>query len=159
FNVAGNSEIANNFTLDGTDNNDESRNGPTHRPSIDAIREFRVMTGTYNAEYGRNSGGQVIVTTKSGTNQFHGTLYEFHRNSVFDANNFFSPAKPAFRRNQFGGTVGGPVRKDKTFFFAGYEGLRLGQQVSRLTTVPTEKMKNGDFSELLPGGALCGGAR
>ncbi len=158
FNVAGNSEIANNFSLDGTDNNEQAGNGPTHRPSIDAIKEFKVMTGTYNAEYGRNSGAQVIVTTKSGTNEFHGTLFEFHRNSVFDANNFFSPAKPAFRRNQFGGTAGGPIRKDKTFFFAGYEGLRLGQQISRLTIVPTAKMKTGDFSELLPGSALCGGA-
>lgn len=149
FNVAGNSEIANNFSLDGTDNNDEGINGPTFRPSIDAIKEFRVMTGTYNAEYGRNSGGQVVVTTKSGTNEFHGTLFEFHRNSALDARSFFSPRKPAFRRNQFGGTAGGPILKDRTFFFVNYEGLRLGQQVSRLTTVPTERMKSGDFSELL----------
>src|SRR5262249_24406666 len=92
FNVAGDSDIANNFLLDGTDNNSEALAGPTHRPSIDAIKEFRVMTGTYNAEYGRNSGAQVIVTTKSGTNQSHGMGFEFHRDSVFDANNFFSSA-------------------------------------------------------------------
>ncbi len=148
FNVAGNSEIANNFLLDGTDNNSEVANRPTYRPSIDAIKEFRVLTGAYNAEYGRNSGAQVMVTTKSGTNEFHGTLFEFHRSSAFDARNFFSSTRPAFRRNQFGGTAGGPIRKDKTFFFAGYEGLRLGQQVSKLTTIPTEKMRGGDFSEL-----------
>src|SRR5713226_565226 len=103
FNVAGNSEVANNYTLDGVDNNDETTNQPLHRPILDAVSEFRVVTGTYAAEYGRQAGGQIIVTTKPGTNQFHGSVYEFHRNSGLDASNFFAPQKPSFQRNQFGG--------------------------------------------------------
>lgn len=150
FNVAGNSEIANNFLLDGIDNNDETTNQPLHRPILDAVREFKVLTGTYSAEYGRQAGGQVIVTTRSGTNEFHGALYEFHRNSVLDARNFFAPEKPSFRRNQFGGVIGGPLVRDRTFFFAGYEGQRRGQQEAGLATVPSSAIKRGDFSELLP---------
>jgi hypothetical protein len=149
FNVAGNSEIANNFLLDGVDNNDETTNQPLHRPILDAVREFKVLTGTYSAEYGRQAGGQIIVTTKSGTNQFHGALYEFHRNSPLDAKNFFAPVKPSFRRNQFGGVIGGPILHDRTFFFAGYEGQRRGQQEAGLATVPSLATKRGDFSELL----------
>src|SRR5881296_3530099 len=79
---------------------------------LDSVREFRVLTGTYSAEYGRQSGGQVIVTTKSGSNTFHGAVWNFHRNSVLDARNFFAPTKPKFRRNQYGVVLGGPVRKD-----------------------------------------------
>src|SRR5262245_23046247 len=146
FNVSGNSEIANNYIHDGIDNNDETTNQPSHRPILDGVREFRVLTGTYGAEYGRQAGGQVIVTTKSGTNNFHGSAFEFHRNSVFDARNFFAPTKPSFRRNQYGGVLGGPIRKDKTFFFAGYEGQRRGQQEAGLANVPTLAMRQGDFS-------------
>ena len=149
FNVAGNSEVANNYTLDGVDNNDETTNQPLHRPILDAVSEFRVVTGTYAAEYGRQAGGQIIVTTKPGTNQFHGSVYEFHRNSGLDASNFFAPQKPGFRRNQFGGVAGGPIRRDHTFFFAGYEGQRRGQQEASLASVPTAAMKKGDFSALL----------
>lgn len=150
FNVAGNSEVANNYTKDGIDNNDETTNQPLHRPILDAVREFKVVTGTYAAEYGRQAGGQIIVTTKSGTNDFHGSAYEFHRNSVFDASNFFAPSKPSFRRNQFGGVLGGPIRRDRTFIFAGYEGQRRGQQEASLANVPTLAMKQkGDFSALL----------
>ncbi len=148
FNVAGNSEIANNFLLDGVDNNDETTNQPLHRPILDAVREFKVLTGTYSAEYGRQAGGQIIVTTKSGTNQYHGSLYEFHRNSPLDARNFFAPFKPSFRRNQFGGVIGGPIIHDRTFFFAGYEGQRRGQQEAGLATVPSLAMKRGDFSAI-----------
>ncbi len=163
FNVSGNSEIANNYILDGIDNNDETTNQPSHRPILDGVREFKVLTGTYAAEYGRQSGGQVIVATKSGTNDFHGSAFEFHRNSVFDARNFFARSclkrdssgnctsyKPSFRRNQFGGVLGGPIIPDKLFFFGGYEGQRRGQQEAGLTTVPTALMRQGDFSELLP---------
>src|SRR5215475_14910976 len=146
FNVAGNSEIANNYMLDGVDNNDETTNQPSHRPILDAVREFKVLTGTYGADYGRQAGGQVIVTTKSGTNDFHGSAFEFHRNSALDARNFFAPTKPSFRRNQFGGVIGGPIRKDRTFFFGGYEGQRRGQQEAGLATVPTLAMRQGDFS-------------
>src|SRR5438093_5751836 len=91
LNVAGNSEIANQYILDGVDNNDETTNQPLHRPVLDTVREFRVLTGTYSAEYGRQAGGQVMVTTKSGANQMHGAAWEFHRNAPLDARDFFAP--------------------------------------------------------------------
>jgi hypothetical protein len=152
FNVAGAPENANNFVLDGFDNNNEQIGAPAFRPSIDAIQEFKVLTGLYSAEYGRNAGGQVVVTGKAGTNTFHGLLYEYLRNQVFDAKNYFTPPgyTPNFKRNQFGGTVGGPIKKDKTFFFFNYEGLRIHQQLSSLTTVPAPAMLTGDFSSILP---------
>src|SRR5213592_3782953 len=146
FNVAGNSEIANQYLLDGVDNNDEATNQPLHRPILDTVREFRVLTGTYSAEFGRQSGGQIIVTTKSGTNEFHGTVFEFHRNAPLDARNFFAPQKPSFRRNQFGGVIGGPIRRDQTFFYVGTEGQARGQQEAGLATVPPAALRNGDFS-------------
>src|SRR5262249_13359653 len=146
LNVAGNSEIANQYLLDGIDNNDETTNQPLHRPILDAVREFKVLTGTYSAEYGRQAGGQGIVTPQSGTNALHGSVWEFHRNSVLDARNFFAPQKPSFRRNQFGGVLGGPIKKDQTFFFVAYEGQRRGQQEAGLATVPSVAFRNGDFS-------------
>src|SRR6266850_2110748 len=148
LNVAGNSEVANQYLLDGVDNNDETTNQPLHRPILDAVREFKVLTGTYSAEYGRQAGGQVIVTTQSGTNAFHGSVWEFHRNSALDARNFFAPQKPSFRRNQFGGVLGGPIKRDQTFFFVGYEGQRRGQQEAGLATVPSIAFRNGDFSSV-----------
>jgi hypothetical protein len=148
FNVAGNSEIANQYLLDGIDNNDETTNQPLHRPILDAVREFRVLTGTYSAEYGRQAGGQVIVTTRSGENQFHGAAWDFHRNAPLDARNFFAPQKPAFHRNQFGSVFGGPLRRDRTFFFIGYEGQRRGQQEATLANVPSAAFKQGDFRAL-----------
>src|SRR5262250_3200401 len=148
FNVAGNSEIANNYLLDGIDNNDETTNQPSHRPILDAVREFKVLTGTYSAEYGRQAGGEVVVTTKSGTNDFHGSAWEFHRNSALDARNFFAPQKPSFRRNQFGGVLGGPIKKDKTFFFVAYEGQRRGQQEAGLATTPSLAFRSGDFGSV-----------
>jgi len=152
FNVGGTSELANNFTLDGYDNNNGLLSAPSFRPSVDSIQEFKVLTGSYAAELGHNSGGQVIVTTKSGTNDFHGGVFEFHRNSVLDAKNFFFPQdtpKPSFIRNQFGANAGGPVIRNKTFFFFSYEGLRLTQQVAGLGTVPLAEMVKGDFRHLL----------
>jgi len=152
FSVAGSCQTCNNFTLNGMDNNDPTIATPNFRPSIDAIQEFNILTGIYGAQYGLGSGGQIIVSTKSGTNEFHGSAYEFLRNSAMDARNFFQAGKPpSFKRNQFGGTVGGPIIKNKTFFFYSYEGLRLSQAETQLTTVPTIAMKNGDFSGLLPG--------
>ncbi len=152
FSVAGACQTCNNFTLNGMDNNDPTVAIPNFRPSIDAIQEFNILTGIYGAQYGLGSGGQIIVSTKSGTNEFHGSAYEFLRNSAMDARNFFQPGKPpSFKRNQFGGTFGGPIVKNKTFFFYSYEGLRLSQAVTQLTTVPTAAMKKGDFSSLLPG--------
>jgi hypothetical protein len=149
--VSGASEISNNFTVNGIDNNDEGTNAPAFRPSVDAIQEFKLLTGTYAAEYGRSTGAQVVVITKSGTNAFHGGLFEFVRNQVMDAKNFFTTPglDQTYKRNQFGGTVGGPIKKDKTFFFFSYEGLRLRNQLALLATVPTPAMIGGDFSSLL----------
>ena len=110
-----------------------------------------MLTGTYGAEYGRNAGAQVVVVTKSGSNQFHGSLYEFLRNQVVNAANYFTLAnqKPAFRRNDFGATVGGPIIKNKTFFHFTYEGLRLTQQIAARGTGPTAAEVAGNFSTLL----------
>lgn len=153
INVAGSSEISNNFSLNGFYNNDANVSAPNVRPSIDNIQEFKLLTGVYPAEYGYGSGGQVVVTTKSGANQFHGSLFEYLRNSYMDARNYFlspSISTPPFKRNQFGGTLGGPIRKDKTFFFFSYEGLRLRQDINSLATVPEPQFGKGDFSALLP---------
>ncbi len=132
FNVAGASELNNNFTLNGLDNNNQLLSAPAFRPSVDAIQEFKILTGVFPAEYGRNSGSQVIVTTKAGTNSFHGTAFEFLRNQKLDAVNYFTPSgfKPGFKQNQFGGTLGGPIIRNKTFFFASYEGTRSNQQIT-----------------------------
>src|SRR5260221_7276561 len=146
FNVAGNSEIANQYILDGVDNNDETTNQPLHRPVLDAVHEFRVLTGTYSAEYGRQAGGQVMVTTNSGTNQMHGAAWDFHRNAPLDARNYFAPQKPAFHRNQYGLVLGGPIRRNKTFFFVSWENQNRGQQEATLASVPSLAVKTGDFS-------------
>jgi len=147
FNVAGQNETANNFLLNGFDNNDPDVYAPNFRPSIDAIEEFNVLTGVYSAQYGYGSGGQVIVTTKSGTNTFHGSAFEYLRNQVMDARNFFQTGPtPSFKQNDFGGTVGGPIIKNKTFFFFSYEGLRQASGFSSLNTVPTAAERTGDFS-------------
>ena len=120
-------------------------------PSVDAIQEFKVMGATYPAEFGRSLGSVLNVVFKSGTNQFHGSAYEFLRNSVFDANNFFDNRRGAdlgsFKRSQFGGHATGPIIKDKTFFMGSYEGLRARSFATRLTTVPTLRQRQGDFSE------------
>ncbi|MBV9744063.1 MAG: TonB-dependent receptor, partial [Acidobacteriia bacterium] len=151
FNVAGADETENNFSLNGIDNNDSGINGPTFLPSIDSIQEFKILTGIFPAEYGHSAGSQVIVVTKSGTNEIHGSLFEFVRNQFFDARNYFLGAgnQPAYKRNQFGGTAGAPIKQDKTFFFYSYEGLRLRQGITSLATVPTTAMLNGNFSSLL----------
>jgi Carboxypeptidase regulatory-like domain len=137
----------NNFMVNGGDANDQFINGPGVQPSPDTIQEFRVLTNTFNAEYGRNSGSVINVVTKSGTNAFHGDAYEFLRNDSLDARGFFDTSKAAFKMNQFGGTLGGPIQKDKTFFFASYEGRRIRQGISgQVVTVPTVAERNGDFS-------------
>ena len=150
--VNGQDPRSNVYLLDGTLMNDFT-NSPAGSAAgttlgIDTVREFRVATNAYAAEYGRNYGGQFNVITKSGTNGFHGSLFEYHRNDALDARNYFDPGeKPDFRRNQFGFTLGGPVRRDRTFFFVGYEGLRerLGRTIQ--TVVPTEAARGG----VLPG--------
>ena len=148
FNVAGSTEVSTQYILDGVGNNDEASNQPLHTPILDTVQEFRVLTGTYSAEYGRQSGGQVVVTTKSGTNAFHGTAWDFYRNSVLDARNFFSPRKLSLIRNQYGGTFGGRIRRDKTFFYVGWENQNRGNGVSSLALVPPDAFRAGDFSAL-----------
>src|SRR6266700_7091301 len=133
---------SNNFSVNGGDANDQFVNLPTVQPSPDSIAEFRVLTNTFDPEYGRNSGSVVNVVTKSGTNQFHGNMYEFFRNTVLNANAYCFSAdgcpKPQFNQNQFGGTFGGPIKKDHTFFFASYEGRRIREGIqSPAVTVPT----------------------
>src|SRR5450432_721251 len=141
---------SNNYSVNGGDGNDLFANLPAIEPSPDSIEEFRVITNSFDAEYGRNSGAVVNVVTKSGTNQIHGSFYEFFRNDVLNAHpfTFFAAPKPEFRQNQFGGTFGGPIRKDKTFFFASYEGRRTVEgKVSQPINVPTAaELTNGDFS-------------
>src|SRR6266852_3874106 len=136
---------SNNFSVNGGDANDQFVNLPTVQPSPDSIQEFRVLTNTFDAEYGRNSGSVVNVVTKSGTNSLHGNMYEFFRNTVLNANPYCFTAvqgipcdKPKFNQNQFGGTLGGPIVKDRTFFFTSYEGRRIRQGIpSPLVFVPT----------------------
>jgi len=148
FNVAGNPSVNNNYLLDGVQNNDRTTGSPTHKPSVDGIQEFRVLTGTYAAEYGRQSGGQVIMTTKSGTNDLHGTAFEFFRNNHLDSRGFFSTSNlPPFTRNQYGGSLGGPIVKRRTFFFVTYEGLGLKQVAISDATVPTLAERSGNFAE------------
>ena len=136
---------SNNFSVNGGDANDLFANLPTVQPSPDSIQEFRVLTNTFDAEYGRNSGSVVNVVTKSGTNDWHGNVYEFFRNKVLNANDYCLTAaeglncnKPQFNQNQFGGTFGGPIVKNRTFFFTSYEGRRIRQGIlSPAVTVPT----------------------
>lgn len=138
---------ANNFSVNGGDANDAFVNLPTVQPTPDAIEEFRVISNTFDAEYGRNSGAVVNVITKSGTNQFHGDVYEYFRNTVLNAQGYFNTIKPQENQNQFGGTFGGPLRKDRTFFFTSYEGRRVRQGISGQTVfVPTTQERTGNFS-------------
>jgi hypothetical protein len=138
---------SNNFSVNGGDANDMFANLPTVQPTPDAIEEFRVLTNTFDAEYGRNSGAVVNVVTKSGTNKFHGNVYEYFRNKVLNARGYFDTSKPDFKQNQFGGTFGGPIKKDHTFFFTSYEGRRIRQGKSTDTiALPTDAERAGDFS-------------
>src|SRR5487761_266026 len=137
----------NNYRVDGISVNDYANSGPGSvlggTLGVDAIQEFSVLSSNYSAEYGRTSGGVVNAITRSGTNQFHGDVYEFLRNSSLDARNFFDANIPPFRRNQFGASAGGPIQKDKTFFFGDYEGLRQAQGITNVDTVPSADARNG----------------
>lgn len=155
FNVHGVHSLQNDFILDGIDNNTFSENvqelsTQASRPSVDTIEEFKVITNPYSAEFGRSPGAAVVVTTKGGTNQVHGVLYEYLRNNFFDANDFFSNrsglTKPKNNQNQFGGSVGAPIVRDKWFAFFNYEGTRISRGVSRISTVPRDNERIGDFS-------------
>lgn len=152
--VNGAREQSNNFLLDGIDNNDLAINQIVIPPSVDAVEEFKVQSSTYSAEFGRNGGGQFNYVTKSGTNTWRFAGYEFLRNAALDAKNFFDDENrdiPQFQRNLFGGTVGGPIQRDKLFFFGNYEGTRIRQAFTRIATVPPTAWVNGDFSSLLTG--------
>jgi hypothetical protein len=138
----------NNYRLDGVSLNDYANGAPGSvlggSLGVDAIQEFSVLTSNYSAEYGKTSGGVVNAVTRSGTNQFHGSAYEFIRNSALDTRNYFDVGGvPPFKRNQFGGAVGGPIFKNRTFFFADYEGIRQSKGISVLTTVPSQNARNG----------------
>ncbi len=153
--VNGGRDRANNFSVNGGDANDQFANLPTVQPTPDSVEEFRVITNTFDAEYGRNSGAVVNVITKSGTNAFHGNVYEYFRNTVLNAQGYLNTAKPQFNQNQFGGTLGGPILKDRSFFFISYEGRRVRQgQPSDLVYVPTNPEFSGDFSA---GSTFAGG--
>ena len=146
---------ANNFNVNGGDANDQFVNAAVIQPSPDAIAEFRVITNTFDAEYGRNSGAVVNVVTQSGTNGLHGDVYEYFRNKVLNGQGYFNTVKPQFNQNQFGGTLGGPIIKDRTFFFGSYEGRRVRQgQSSEIVQLPTPDEVNGDFTA---GGGFTGG--
>jgi hypothetical protein len=140
--ISGARPTQNNYRLDGISLNDYSNGGPGSvlggNLGVDAVEEFSVLTSNFSAEYGKTSGGVVNAISRAGTNQIHGNAYEFIRNSALDARNFFDPAKiPAFHRNQFGASIGAPIRKDKTFVFGDYEGIRQSKGVGKLDTVPS----------------------
>ena len=149
FNVSGAREDSNAFLLDGAYNLDPKLNSVAVRPPVDAIREFEVITSLPDASFGRSAGAQVNVVTRSGSNRFGASAYDFFRTSSFNARNFFAPEQedaPSYRRHQFGGTLGGPIVADRWFFFGDYEGTRLTEGLTRLTTVPTAAERAGDFS-------------
>ena len=132
--------------LDGADNNESYQNQFAIAPSVDAVEEFKVQTGLYPAEYGRGGGAMVSIVTKSGTNDVHGVGFEFLRNEVFDARNFFAQSRPPLRRNQFGASLGGPIRRNRTFFFANYDGTRQRRRTVTNAIVPTAAQRSGDLS-------------
>jgi hypothetical protein len=155
FSSNGARSLQNNFLLDGIDNNSNLGDVLTGQayviqPSIDAIQEFKVQTNSYSAEFGRGNGAIVNAVLKSGTNGFHGDLYEFFRNDVLDARNAFDTfGRQPYHQNQFGATFGGPIVKDRTFFFVDYEGFRVAQALPQLSAIPTQAEIGGDFSSFL----------
>jgi hypothetical protein len=159
--ISGSRPTQNNYRIDGISVNDYANGGPGSLEGsalgVDAIQEFSVVSSNYSAEYGRTSGGVVNAITRSGTNKLHGNAYEFLRNSALDARNYFDGAKiPEFRRNQFGGSIGGPIWREHTFFFADYEGLRQSQGVTTLANVPSKAVHNGILCSIpQPGPGGC----
>jgi Carboxypeptidase regulatory-like domain len=157
INVNGMRETTNNYLLDGMSDTSIAVGTYSATPPLDSIQEFRMETGVYDAKFGNTAGVQVNIVTKSGTNNYHGTLYEYFRNNALDARNYFEPTAPPFHRNQFGASIGGPLSipkvyngKDKTFFFLNYEGLRDLEDFYSRGSVPDMAERSGDFSGLLP---------
>jgi hypothetical protein len=151
FSVSGGRNDSTTFILDGGNNNNLLSNGVVYNPNPDAIQEFKIITSNFEAEYGRSAGGVVTVVTKSGTNAFHGSAFEFNRNNAYNANRYFNNARGLSRnilkRNQYGGTFGGPILKDKLFFFAAYQGQRENQILSSAAVTPFSPAEiQGDFS-------------
>jgi hypothetical protein len=147
--INGQREFANGFMVNGSDVEEDVNMGTAIIPNLDSIAEFRILTNNFDAEYGEYSGGQINVVTRSGTNAFHGDIFEFLRNTDLDARNYFSPARGTFIQNQFGATLGGPVVRNKIFFFADYQGTRQTQGVSTgLIPVPSVQDRSGDLSDV-----------
>lgn len=146
--VSGGQSAKTEFLLDGITNQEQLYDGVQFSPSIDFLQEFRVQSNSASAEYGRGS-AVVILSTRSGANQIHGTVFEFLRNNDFDARNFFALTAPPLRRNQFGGSVGGPVLKNKLFYFFNYEGTRLTQPGTTNSSVPSQALRSGTFSSTI----------
>ena len=147
--INGQREFSNAFIVNGSDAEEDVNSGAAIIPNLDSIAEFRILTSNFDAEYGGHSGGQINVVTKSGTNQFHGDAFEFLRNTNFDARNYFSPTRGTFDQDQFGGTFGGPIRKNKIFFFADYQGTRSTQVVDTgQIPVPSLPDRSGNLSDL-----------
>lgn len=145
--ISGARTSANIFTLDGTDINTTTGYLPSNVAGatlgVDTVREFKVLTSNYSAQYGRAAGANIIAISRSGTNDFHGTIFEYHRNDNLDARNFFDDTRPEFKRNQFGFSLGGPIAKDKSFFFGSYEGLRERLGLTGIARVPTASARQG----------------
>jgi len=147
--VNGQREFANYFSVNGADAEEDVNAGTAIIPNLDSIAEFRIITSNFDAEYGEFSGGQISVITKSGANGFHGSAFEFLRNTDLDARNYFSPTRGVFRQNQFGGTIGGPIHRDKIFFFTDYQGTRQTQGIDTGNiSVPSNADRSGDLSDL-----------
>ena len=154
FSASGSRSLDNNFLLDGVDNNSNlpdllNEANYVSMPPPDALQEFKIETGNYDAEFGRATGAIVNATTKSGTNAFHGSAYEFLRNQMFDAMNYYDTTLPPYHQNQFGATFGGRLIKDKLLFFVDYQALRISEAVTSTATVPTAAQRGGDFSDQL----------
>ena len=146
--IHGQREFANAFIVNGSDSEEDVNMGTAIIPNLDSIAEFRILTSNFDAEYGEFSGGQINVITKSGSNAWHGGLFEFLRNTDLDARNYFSPTRGAFIQNQFGGTFGGPIRRNKIFFFSDYQGTRQRQGIDTgLIPVPSAADRNGNLSD------------
>jgi hypothetical protein len=146
--IHGQREFANAFIVNGSDSEEDVNMGTAIIPNLDSIAEFRILTSNFDAEYGEFSGGQINVITKSGSNSFHGDLFEFLRNTDLDARNYFSPTRGTFIQNQFGGTFGGPIKRNKIFFFSDYQGTRQRQGVDTgLIPVPSAQDRTGNLSD------------
>ncbi len=157
FSVNGSRPGQNQFMLDGGNNTNVGFNSPEYSVQVESVQEFKVQTSNFSAEFANAAGAVINIVTKGGTNEFHGSLFEYFRNDALAATDFFSNAagrrKPVFRFNQYGGTIGGPIKRNRTFFHFGYEGLQLRDPVITNTSVPTARQRSGDFSQTLTAGS------